>query len=125
MKRVGAVCFIIDDEKILLALIEYSTEDRKWNGIGGFVEEGEAPEDAVVREIGEETFIKVDKKDLIKVKELYLDIHLIVYRTNKWSGELRIKDNSLKELKWFFRNEIPIHQMHDGNEEWILELFKS
>lgn len=121
-KRTGTVCFIINDGKLLLALIEYSPNDRKWNGIGGFVEEKESPEDAVIREISEETFIEVRKEDLIKFKELDLDIHLVIYKTNKWSGELKIKDQSLKELKWFNFDEIPFKQMHPGNDKWLPEL---
>lgn len=124
IKRIGTVCFIVEDNKVLLALIEYSPNDRKWNGIGGFVNENEIPEDAVVREIDEETFIKVKKEDLIKFKELDLDIHLIIYKTNKWSGELRIKDPSLKELRWFNFDEIPYKLMHPGNDLWLPELLQ-
>lgn len=123
-RRIGTVCFIIKDKKILLALIEYSKNDRKWNGIGGFVEPNETPEDAIVREISEETFIKVSKNDLTRVKELDLDIRLIIFKTNRWSGELKTKDPSLKELKWFGFDEIPYDQMHKGNSGWIPELFK-
>lgn len=90
-KRIATVCFMIENNKILLALIEYSPINRKWNGIGGFVEKNEKPEDAVIREIGEETYLKVNKEDLVKAKELDLDIHLIVFKTNKWSGELKTK----------------------------------
>ena len=121
-KRTGTVCFIVKDNKILLALIEYSPNDRKWNGIGGFVNENEAPEDAVIREINEETFIKIRKEDLIKLKELDLDINLIIYKTNKWGGELKIKDPSLKELKWFRFDKVPYDQMHEGNDKWLPEL---
>ena len=120
-KRIGTVCFLIEGSKVLLALIQYSPNDRKWNGIGGFVEENESPEDAVVREINEETFIQVNKHDLIKVKELDLDIHLIVFKVNRWGGELKTKDPSLKEFKWFRFDEIPFKQMHEGNDKWIFE----
>ncbi len=123
-KRVGTVCFIVENNKVLLALIEYSPNDRKWNGIGGFVEENESPEDAVVREISEETFIQVDKNDLTRVKELDLDIRLIIFKTKKWIGELKIKDSSLKELKWFEFDKIPYSQMHEGNDKWLPEVLK-
>jgi len=60
-KRTGTVCFIIKEDKVLLALIEYSPIDKKWNGIGGFVEKGETPEDAVIREVKEEIDIEINK----------------------------------------------------------------
>lgn len=124
-KRIATVCFIVEDNKILLALIEYSSNIRKWNGIGGFVEKNESPEQAVVREIEEETFIKVNKEDLKRVGELDLDVNLIVFRTSRWSGELKIKDPSLKELKWFEFDEIPYNQMIEGNSTWIPEIILS
>lgn len=123
-KRIGTVCFIQDQDKVLLALIEYAQGNRKWTGIGGIVEENETPDEAVVREINEETFIKVDKENLTKFKELDLDIHLIIYKTKKWSGELKIKDPSIKELKWFKANEIPYDQMYEDNDKWLPELLK-
>lgn len=125
-KRVGTVCFIIENNKVLLALIEYSPNDRKWNGIGGFVEENESPEDATVREISEETFIQIDKNDLIRVNELdFENVNLIVFKIGKWSGEIKTKDPSLKELKWFEFNKIPYSQMHEDNDKWLPEILNS
>jgi NADH pyrophosphatase NudC (nudix superfamily) len=123
-KRVGVVCFIVKDNKILLAKIQYSLNDQKWNGIGGYIDNVESPEDAVVREFSEETFIKINKDDLIKVKELEMEIKLIVFKTNKWSGELNIKDASIKELKWFNFDEIPYKEMFADNKDWLPELLQ-
>ena len=117
--RKGTVCFLQDGDKVLLALIEYSPTDRKWNGIGGFAEEGETLEEAVVREAKEETYIEFDKNSLKKVAELNGAIQLNVFLTDKWRGELKIKDPSLKELKWFPINDLPYSQMHPGTENWL------
>lgn len=124
-KRISTVCFLVEENKILLANIEYGANNRKWTGIGGFIEEGESPEDAVVREIQEETCIIVEKENLVRVLELDIDIRLIVFKASKWSGELKIKDKSLKELRWFDSDQIPYDQMYPGNEDWIPELFKN
>jgi ADP-ribose pyrophosphatase YjhB (NUDIX family) len=118
-KRSGTVCFIIEGNKVLLALIEYSSSERKWNGIGGFVNENESPEDAVVREISEETYIDINKDDLIKVKELDLEIRLFIYVIKKWGGEIKTKEPSLKELRWFEFDKIPHNQMFENNIEWL------
>ncbi len=122
-KRIGTVCFIIQDNNILLALIEYGPNDRKWNGIGGHVDSNESPEDAVVREFSEETYIKVNKNDLIKVLEINSDIKLLVYKTNHWQGEIKAKEISLKEFRWFDKDEIPFDQMYPDNKEWLPKLF--
>ncbi len=119
--RKGTVCFIQDGNSILLALIEYASTDRKWNGIGGFAEEGESLEEAVVREASEETEISLDKNDLKRVAELNFSpsFQLNVFLASKWSGELNIKDSSLKELKWFPKSDLPYEQMHEGNRDWL------
>lgn len=56
MKK-GTVCFLTKGDEVLLVLIKYSPNDRKWTGIGGYVNEGESLEDAIIREAQEETFI--------------------------------------------------------------------
>lgn len=124
--RKGTVCFITNAGKVLLALIEYGPNDRKWNGIGGFTEEGESLKDAVVREAKEETHIALDKDSLIKVAELNISpvFQLNVFLTNNWHGELKIKDLTLKELKWFPENELPFSKMHEGNDKWLPKILK-
>lgn len=124
VKRSGVVCFIVKDNKILLAKIKYSSNDQKWNGIGGFIDNNESPEDAVAREFSEETFIVINKEDLIKIKELDLDIRLIIFKASKWQGRIIPKEPSIKEFRWFDFNEIPYDQMHAGNNEWLPALFK-
>jgi len=123
-KKVGVVCFIIKDNKILLAKIQYSSNDQKWNGIGGFVDNSESPEDAVVREFNEETFIKINKEDLIKFKELGSDIKLIIFKISKWDGEIKPKEISIKEFKWFDFDKIPYNQMFADNKDWLPELIE-
>jgi ADP-ribose pyrophosphatase YjhB (NUDIX family) len=67
--RQATVCFLRNKNQVLLALIEYGPNDRKWTGIGGFVEAGESLEDAVVREAEEETYIK----PISKLRRAYQD----------------------------------------------------
>jgi ADP-ribose pyrophosphatase YjhB (NUDIX family) len=117
--RRGTTCFVQNNNKLLLALIEYSPTDRKWAGIGGFVEEGETLEETVVREAKEETYIDLDPNSLRKVAELNGSFQLSIFFTSKWSGEIKAKEPSLKELKWFPINELPYSQMHPGTENWL------
>src|SRR6185437_14603362 len=122
-QRRGTVCYLRKENKILLASIEYSPTWREWNGIGGYVEESESLEDTVAREILEETYIAIDKSSLRKVAELYFHdadetLQLNVFFANKWSGEIRIKEPSLKELPWFSVDEIPYAQLPKDNDKW-------
>ena len=116
----GTVCFLTKNEEVLLILIEYSPTDRKWTGIGGYSEEGESLEDAVIRESKEESHIAIEKECLKKVAELTDDaLQLHVFLTDKWSGKLKAKDPTLKEFRWFPKNNLPFSQMHKDNDKWL------
>lgn len=122
--RVGTVCFIVENNKVLLFLIEYGSNNRKWTGIGGFVKDGEAPEDAVIREISEESSIKVEKSDLQKYAEItYANLVLHVYLASKWNGKLVAKDASIKQITWFETTSLPYDQMFEDNKKWISHIF--
>lgn len=69
----------------------------------------------------EETYIIVSKSDL-KIRgviEYIPNLRLNVLVANKWSGQLKVKDVSIKELKWFSKDQLPFAKMHSGNEKWL------
>ncbi len=53
------LCFIKRNEEILMLNREYDPVKGLWNGIGGKIEKGETPLENAIREIKEETNIKV------------------------------------------------------------------
>lgn len=115
----GTVCFVVGEKKVLLALIEYA-DARRWNGIGGVVEENETPEQAVVREVNEETELKIDKEDLMSHGSInFAGLQLHVFTISKWSGVIKSKEPSLKELRWFDFDGIPYSKMWAGNKQWL------
>jgi 8-oxo-dGTP diphosphatase len=118
--RKATVCFLRKTSKVLLALIEYPSGDRKWNGIGGFVEQNESPEAAVVREAAEEIGIQINPEDLNLYKIIPLEeIELAVFSVDRWKKDPIIIDTTLKELRWFSPNEVPYDQMHPDNDKWL------
>lgn len=123
--RKGTVCFLQKDNKVLLALIEYAPDDKKWNGIGGFAEEGESLDDTVIREAQEEINILIDKKTLKHVTTIeYQNVELHVYTADQWDGEPQLQDPTLKELRWFAKDNLPYSQMHEGNNVWLPNVLK-
>ncbi len=122
-KTVGTVCFIVDNGKVLLAEIEYPDGKRLWNGIGGVVDAGETPKQAVVREISEETELAVAETEVVEVFILQIeDLDLHVFTAAKWAGTLTITDPTLKQLRWFEFDEVPYQKMHLGNDKWLPEI---
>ena len=126
MKKVGTVCFIVENGKVLLAHIQYPDGKFLWNGIGGVVEAGETPEEAVVREVAEETKLSMDKsdvRDVLTIKLPELDLHVFV--ANRWSGTPEVIDPTLNELRWFALSDVPYAEMHEGNDEWLPRILES
>lgn len=120
MKYIATVCFFIKDDQVLLVEIEYPDGRKLWNGIGGKVDNDESPIDAVIREIGEETKLIVDKANVIQ-KHVFIegDFELHIFVTSQWLGEPVARDPTLKRFKWFTFNEVPYKNMHNKNDEWL------
>jgi len=120
--RVGTVCFIAEKNQVLLFLIKYPDGTKRWNGIGGFVDRNETPEESLIRETKEEINIILENQHIKEVKRVNYpekNLQLIVYLCNSWQGELKLLDQSIKEYKWFSLDEIPYHTMWPDNIEWL------
>jgi 8-oxo-dGTP diphosphatase len=102
---------ILEDNKILLIKRKNEPFKGKWALPGGFIEYGEKVEDAVVREVFEETCIKTTIKDLIGI---YSDpnrdprghIITVVYLLNMKGGVLKAEDDAA-DAKFFNINDLP------------------
>lgn len=55
------VCFLKSDDKILMLNREKAPMMGVWNGVGGKYEDGETADDGAIREVYEETGIKVSQ----------------------------------------------------------------
>jgi ADP-ribose pyrophosphatase YjhB (NUDIX family) len=58
--------FVFVDEKVLLTRLR----DRDWDIPGGFINPGETPVAAAIREVWEETYAKVEVVELIGIQEV-------------------------------------------------------
>lgn len=113
--RVAAYAVVTDDsDRILLARW---TEGRRiaWTMPGGGLEDGEDPEDAVRREVREETGYSIAVRDLLGIhsrvipatrrithSEEPLHTLRIVYRAEVTGGKLRFEENgSTDRAGWF------------------------
>ena len=58
--KLATLCYVIDETRNRTLMIhrikkENDFHEGKWNGLGGKLEEGETPEECVIREIKEES----------------------------------------------------------------------
>jgi 8-oxo-dGTP diphosphatase len=102
---------LLEDHLVLLVQRKHEPFQGAWALPGGFVEYGEKTEDAVVREVFEETGLKTTIRSLLGV---YSDPHrdprghtiTVAYLINRVGGDLNAGDDA-SSVKFFKVNELP------------------
>jgi 8-oxo-dGTP diphosphatase len=87
-----------------------------WEFPGGKVEPGEAPENALVRELEEELSLIVEPDALDPfafASHAYPDFHLLMplYVATKWRGVIKLEPNAAQAAKWVTPHELRDHEM--------------
>ncbi len=105
----GVRAVVIDDQKRVL-LVRH-TYVAGWHFPGGGVDAGEACQDAVLRELKEETGLLTSEP--AKLFGLYLNRkvtkrdHVAVYTLSNFSGTLKKQAGEIAELGWFAIDDLP------------------
>lgn len=101
--------------------------EGKWNGLGGKLELGETPEECVIREVHEESGLKINSPRLhgfitFPVFDGVDDWYVFVYSADSFEGELI--DSNEGVLKWIPDDELFDLNLWEGDKtfiEWMLE----
>lgn len=108
-----ASVFIIEGNKVLLAVRAYNPKKGTFDSVGGFVEYGEHPADAAHREVFEETGLEIKITNSLEVqmdKYFFEGINIptlnFSYVAKIVSGTLKPSDD-VAELVWCDLNKIP------------------
>jgi len=110
----ATAALVVDDAgNLLLARRAFEPHAGKWDSLGGFLEEGEDPLEALHRELLEEAAIEVDVGAFLG---LFLDryggddgsvsVLNLVWEATIAAGEPTPADD-VAELRWFARDELP------------------
>ena len=122
-KQIGAYALIIKDEKILLINKVSGPYDGKLDLPGGTIEFKETPQDALIRELKEETGIKLKKYELFDADSVFFEwkydkkiikVHHIgiFYKVLEYTGKIKenididSKNDDSKGAKFYKINEI-------------------
>lgn len=102
-------CVIEREGKILLALRNNEPFKDYWCMPGGHIDFGETPEEAVKREVKEETGLDIEPKFLDYYNEFHEDIGwhavVLVFYTGA-EGEIKKDEKEVKEIGWFSEEQI-------------------
>jgi 8-oxo-dGTP pyrophosphatase MutT (NUDIX family) len=123
----GVAAAVLADDHLLLLL---HAESHRWVLPGGAVEPDEHPADAILREVAEETGLRVRPERIIAVGG-GSDHHrhyrngdevsyvTTVFRCTPTGGELRCDEHEALDLRWVPLAEVPAV---DGVAGWVVDL---
>ena len=123
--KIGTLCYINDGNRTLMLhriKKENDMHEGKWNGLGGKLEDGESPEECVIREVKEEsglditnptlkgilTFPKFDEVD---------DWMVFVFVSNEFSGKLSECDEGV--LEWIDNEKVMSLNLWGGDKIYM------
>ena len=95
----------------------------KYIGVGGHIEEGETPDEAINREVKEETNLDIISKELRALIIFYFDEfeeHMYLYTSKDFKGE--IKECNEGTLKWINYHNFKDIPMWEGDKFFIKPL---
>jgi 8-oxo-dGTP diphosphatase len=96
-----------------------------WEFPGGKVEEGETPEDALIRELDEELSVRVTKPCLAPLtfaSHDYLEFHILLplFISRRWEGTPTPRE--AQEIRWVRANRLRDYPMPPADEPLISHL---
>lgn len=122
-----AVCFIkVKDRVLFLKRQFYKPQPNTWGIPGGKLDPGEKAETAVVREVGEETGIELQKDNLEYLGKVFVRYPSGDYTLYLYSSELEempesvdISPNEHRDYKWMTFTEAEKYPLIPGEDEII------
>lgn len=118
------LCYIEKEDKYLMlhrVKKENDMNKDKWIGVGGKFEEGESPEDCVLREVEEETGLRLTKYRhrgiLTFLSDEWEGEYIHLFTADKYEGE--IKECNEGELVWVPKSELENLHLWEGDKIFL------
>lgn len=117
--------FIIENKRVLLAKRGITPYKGWWDSIGGFMEQGESPQETAIRETKEETGLDIKLTEILgTANDRYQDQHIvsIAFLAKIIKGKPAPSDD-VAQLKWFPLGKLPARISFEANKK-ALDLIK-
>ena len=121
--RQATLCFLIKDNKILLAMKKRGFGMGKLNGVGGKKDANETIEEAAKREAFEEIGVSINKMHRVATIDFYfpsdkkLELQVSVFFADSWEGEPLESEEMAPQ--WFDIDKIPYDKMWVDDIKWL------
>lgn len=130
--KLATLCYVIDkntNSTLMIHRVKKQNDyhEGKWNGLGGKFEHGESPEECAIREIEEESGLKV-KSVIMKgfitfpMFDGKEDWYVFLFTANEFSGNLI--DSNEGNLAWIKNEKLTELNLWDGDKIFIPWLFQ-
>ena len=114
---------IRNDDKLLMAQHSYHDTIR-YALIAGFVEPGEAIEEAVHREVSEEVGIRIRNLKYMKSQSWPFPNSLMLgFIAEYESGDIKVDGDEIVKAKWFKKDEIIRYKSDISISDWLIQDF--
>jgi len=128
--KLATLCYIEKDNRYLLLHRTKKKNDMHkdlWVGLGGKFEAGESPEDCVIREVYEESGLKIPNPKLRGIVTFPNDFnnedwYVFLFTATEFSGKIKTCDEG--ELEWIDKDKLDNIPMHEGDRyftKWMQE----
>lgn len=124
------LCYIEQDDKYLMlhrVKKEHDENHDKWIGVGGKFEDGESPEDCLLREVKEETGLTLKtfsyRGIVTFVSDEYGTEYMHLFTATEYEGELQ--DCEEGELVWIPKTDIAKLNLWEGDKVFLRLLDES
>ncbi len=117
----SVVGVIINEKNEVLILDHYLRPGASWGLPGGFLDPNEKPEDAVKRELFEETGLELKNIELIHVRAIRQ--HLEILFRAEGVGKAKVNSREIKDLGWFASDKLP-EEMNEFQKKLVRDIIK-
>lgn len=122
--KLATLCYVRDAKNLTTLMLhrvkkENDMHEGKWNGLGGKFEEGETPEECVIREVLEESGLSITNPKLqgfitFPAFDQFEDWYVFVFTADQFTGELI--DSPEGNLEWIQNDKLMDLKLWEGDK---------